>query len=197
MGVEKLIEAYKAGDQGAADQLVDLVQDKLSQFCIYLSGDRHLAEDLCHDALIRALTSIDQLQNADVFLAWVKKIARNLFLDFKKAAAQSKVHVTAEDSIEVEQLEGVGLSDDQLDAAKTLQKMSEADRTLLILIEVQGLSYQEAAEVLETKEGTIKSRLSRAKQKFVEIYGTISQDESSSSQAGSAAKKSKEDKSVS
>ena len=109
------------------------------------------------------------LKNRDQFVAWIKKIARNLYLDYLKSA-QTRNQVLVEDYDSVGLDQSVEISDSQLDTFKILNLLSEEDRTILVLIDIQECSYSETAQILEIPEGTVKSKLSRARDKFSDIY---------------------------
>lgn len=171
-----LVQSILSGREDRRGELIELTQTPLFQFCVYLCGNRHLAEDICHDTYVKALTSLNQLRDPNLILAWLKQIARRLFLDYVKSASQSKTHVSVDDSEEFLQLEAPdGANDQQLDVMKALNQLSEDDRSLLILVDVQGCSYQEVAQTLDIAEGTVKSRVFRARKKFSDIFGNHSE----------------------
>jgi RNA polymerase sigma-70 factor, ECF subfamily len=164
-----LIKRVLAGEKPAVEQLVIAAQPALFLFCFHLTHNRQLAEDLTHDSLLKALNSIKDLKNREQFKAWLKKIARNLYLDYLKSA-QTRHQVLVEDYDNVGLEQGVEISDSQLDTFKILNSLPEEDRSILVLIDIQECSYTEAAQILEIPEGTVKSRLSRARDKFSDIY---------------------------
>ena len=160
-------------DVEACNQLVALTQQSLYVFCFYLTRSKPAAEDLTHDTYLKGFLVLDQLKEPSALLPWLKTIARHLFLDQKRAAPESQQILSLEDlrPKELSQNE-TGASDlvDQLAAYQALQQLEESDRSLLVLIEVQGQSYSEVAQILEIPEGTVKSRLNRARQKFSLIF---------------------------
>ncbi|MGE4130431.1 MAG: RNA polymerase sigma factor [Bdellovibrionales bacterium] len=160
-----LVEGLKKKDPEITRQFVDLTHQKLFEFCYYLCSNRQLAEDLCHDALLKALAQIHQLKEADRAMAWLKRIARNLLLDFQKSAEQSRTLVMDPED-EKWLAHDQKISEESMDAVQTLKKLDSGDREILILIEIQGHSYQEVAEILDLNIGTVKSRLHRARAEF-------------------------------
>jgi RNA polymerase sigma-70 factor (ECF subfamily) len=156
----------------ATHDLIERSRKPLFTFCFHLTHNKQLAEDLTHDAFIKALTSLHQLREPEAFPAWLKKIARSLFLDLKKSAAQSKQHLDWE-SLNPKDLNSLQIehSDpDQMAALQVLHRLDVDDRLILILIDIQECSYQEASETLEIPVGTIKSRLFRAREKFLSAF---------------------------
>jgi len=167
-----LIAGVLSKNAEATRELIEKSQKPLFTFCFHLTHNKQLAEDLTHDALIKALTSLHQLREPEAFPAWLKRIARSLFLDLKKSAAQSNQHLSWE-SLSPKDLDSLHIkhSDpDQIAALQVLQGLEVDDRLILILIDIQECSYQEASEALEIPVGTIKSRLFRAREKFLSVF---------------------------
>jgi RNA polymerase sigma-70 factor (ECF subfamily) len=175
----EIINRIKANEQKAFAEFVDLTQKNVFQFCLHLTHNKQLAEDILHDTYIKAFDSIDQLKNENSVLAWMKQIARFLYLDYVKSSAH-KNEVFTESWEELDTRtnnESAGL---QRDVLKILNQLSEEDRTVLVLIDLQECSYEEAALTLEIAVGTVKSRLFRAREKFSLIFdGTKKQSQSS------------------
>ena len=176
----KIVAGVRRKEAQALNDFVEIGQEPLFRFCLYLTSNRQLAEDICHDAFIKAIQSIDQLKNPNQTLAWMKQIARRLFLDYCKSAAQSKTHI---DFDEYSKNETATASEDRTDqqilAMQALQSLDEEERNIVILVDIQGHSYLEVAETLKMKEGTVKSKISRARKKMLDYLGTFSQSQSS------------------
>lgn len=164
----KIIPLVLKGDRSATTELIEITQESLFVFCFHLSKNKQLAEDLTHDTYLKALTCLHQLKEPGAFMGWLKAIARSLYLDYIKSAAQSRTHVPLDEALD---LQGPSrLTAEQLSALEVLQTLSEEDRTILILIDIQEVSYSEASQVLAIPEGTVKSRLARAREKFSKKY---------------------------
>ncbi|MBC7467244.1 MAG: RNA polymerase sigma factor [Bdellovibrio sp.] len=175
MSVEKInwisvIERVLRNERPAVTELIQAAQTPLFTFCFHLCKNKQLAEDLTHDALLKSLSSLSQLQNQESYLPWAKKIARHLFLDYLKASENSKVHLQFDELPESADFTQDPISVEQIHASRTLQLLDEEDRTLLILIDIQEMSYEDAAVTLDHPIGTIKSKLSRARDKFSVLY---------------------------
>lgn len=177
---DSIVAGVINNNQESIREFVELAQKPLFQFCFYLTSNRQLAEDICHDTLIKALGAIKNLKKRHQALAWMKQIARRLFLDYVKSAAQSKVHVDidhvgslADSNSDPE------TKDRQLLAMQALRSLDEDDRSLVILIDIQGHSYAEAAQATGITEGTAKSRVFRARKKMLHFLETNSHPGSS------------------
>jgi RNA polymerase sigma-70 factor (ECF subfamily) len=167
----ELIKRAVQKDSEAISELIEVSQKSLFTFCFFLTKNKQLAEDLTHDTFLRALTSLAQLKNPEAYLGWLKQIARSLYLDFLKSAAQSQPHISSDD-LDAEDLStmGLGLIAEQMTTLNVLQKLSEEERSILILADIQEYSYSEIAEILKVREGTVKSRLFRARESFAKIF---------------------------
>jgi RNA polymerase sigma-70 factor (ECF subfamily) len=166
-----LVQAALQNDSKAINELVLQSQSSLFTFCFYLTKNRQLAEDLTHDSLLRALGNLKQLKNPDAFIGWVKQIARFQYLDYLKAAENARTHVDAEDASERGELRvEPGVTVEQIATLQVLHRLSEEDRAVLILSDIEEYGHAEVAEILKIPEGTVKSRLSRARVRFAEIF---------------------------
>jgi RNA polymerase sigma-70 factor (ECF subfamily) len=153
------------------EQLAMPLFDQLYNFAHWLTQDRHEAEDLVQETYAKALKGFSSFQPGTNFRAWIYRILRNTFLTSRtglKAAAT--VPLDAEGGEEVlptmkETPESILLqrSDWQL-AQQALEQLPVAYREVLLLCEVEEMSYSEIAATLAIPMGTVMSRLSRARQ---------------------------------
>jgi RNA polymerase sigma-70 factor (ECF subfamily) len=153
------------------DDLPALLPDLLPRlwaFALRLAADRHDAEDLVQRACVRALERRHQLQPDTSALSWMFSIVHSIWID-EIRARQIRGRSRIEWSEElVETVADPGAVDPEtgmlyrqiLDAVESLP---DAQRVVMLLIAVEGLSYREAAELLEIPIGTVMSRLSRAR----------------------------------
>ena len=120
------------------------------------NSDAHLAEDVTQEAFLRAFRFLRSFRGDAKFTSWLFRIARNCAMDAIRART---VH------LEKEPPPPVGPTDPQarLELHAALDAVSAEHREPFLLIEVFGLSYQEAADVLGVRVGTVKSRMHRAR----------------------------------
>ncbi|MFH1264045.1 MAG: RNA polymerase sigma factor [Pseudomonadota bacterium] len=161
--LEPLVERARKGDESALSELVDRYQGRLYRFCFYLSGNPTVAEDLCQDTFVRVFTSLGKLKDPAKFHSWLFQISKNLFWDRLRSSGKTETLLeepsAASDSPEV-----------HLQITRTLARMDPQDRLVLLLVDLQGHSYREAAEILEISVEAVTSRIYRARQLFVEAY---------------------------
>lgn len=143
----------------------------LRAFAISLSGSISLADDLVQEALLRAWSKSERFQPGTNLRAWLFTILRNLYYsNFRKRARE----VQDSDGVYALRLTVSGDQESHLDLEDfrtALTKLPPEQREVLTLIGAGGLSYEEAAAICKVEIGTIKSRLSRARAKLVELLG--------------------------
>ena len=144
--------------------------DRLYNFACWLTQDRQEAEDLVQETYVKALKGFSSFQAGTNFRAWIYKILRNTFLTSRtglKAAAT--VEIDGEEGDELlpavkETPESILLQrSDGLLVQRALEQLPVAYREVILLCEVEEMSYQEIAVTLAVPIGTVMSRLSRAR----------------------------------
>jgi len=152
----RTVQQARAGDLGAFEELVRLYQAEVFRFAWHLTRDRTLAEDVTQDTFLRAFRFIRGYRGAQRFGSWLFAIARNCSMD----ALRKRGTVAAHDARDARVTPDASTRA-ELDAA--LSAVSAEHRDAFLLVEVFGLSYQEAADVLGVAVGTVKSRMFRAR----------------------------------
>jgi RNA polymerase sigma-70 factor (ECF subfamily) len=167
-----LIEQAKNGDRNAFGELVQRHYQGVVRVVARMCGDTGLAEDATQEAFIRAWVKLPSYQPNGSLRNWLYRIAINAALD----VLRRKPEETLED-------EEALMVPDQADGPETalikkervallqqaMKSLPEAARSVLVLREYGGLSYQEIAEVLEVPVGTVMSRLNYARNRLREI----------------------------
>jgi RNA polymerase sigma-70 factor (ECF subfamily) len=149
----------REGDLDAFEDIVRLYQADVFRFAWHLMRDRTAAEDVTQDAFIRAFRFLRSYRGDSPFSSWMMRIVRNCAMD---ALRTQKRHATRHED---DRPRAGSVADPvaraELDAA--LNTISAEHREPFLLIEVFGLSYAEAADVLGIRVGTVKSRMHRAR----------------------------------
>lgn len=142
-------------------------QEKVFLICLGFSRNPVDAEDLTQEVYLKALRNIDSLTDLSLLKFWLFRVARNTCLDFgrkrklRRHASLKPEHEQHESRTPESQL----VSREQLRSLKAaIQQLSKKQREAFILKEYGDLSYQEIAETLKIKHGTVMSRLNRARQ---------------------------------
>jgi RNA polymerase sigma-70 factor, ECF subfamily len=166
-----LVARARAGDLAAFNALVDQHQGQVYGVCLRMLGQPAAAEDAAQETFISAWRSIGRLRG-DRFAPWLLRIAANVCTD-ELRRRKRRPGVSLEDELDAGGFqpadpdpspEAATLSNElrrTIDGA--LAQLGEEQRLAVILSDIEGLDYQEIAEVMGTSLGTVKSRLSRAR----------------------------------
>jgi RNA polymerase sigma-70 factor, ECF subfamily len=139
---------------------------RLRRFSYALTGDLVEGDDLVQETCLRALARADQWQPGTRLDSWVFTIARNIWLDQKRASRTRGMVVEFDSAPEIAGMDGRDVVERRLTLSAVLKAMAalpDDQQVLVALICIDGLSYQEAAEILEIPKGTVMSRLARAR----------------------------------
>ncbi len=158
-------EAVQA-DKIFRDQLVALIPS-LRSFARGLCGGRDMADDLAQDAMTRAWAARASFAPGTNFRAWMFMILRNQFYTtIRKNSRMVSWDPEVAERLLIEPASQQGAIHVR-DVAKALQKLPAEQREVLLLIGANGLSYEEAAEIIGCAMGTVKSRLARGRKALV------------------------------
>jgi len=144
-------------------QIVDLLP-RLRRFARTLARNPHDADDLVQIAVERALARSDQLRPDSKLSSWMFGILRNAWIDQARSRGRHDRVFAPE---ELGENVGEGSDDAQTDALSVqdaMARLPEEQRAAVSLVLVEGLSYKEAAEVMNVPVGTLTSRLARARE---------------------------------
>ena len=179
---DKLVVAAQQGNQEAFGALVDEYQDNIYNYVARMIRDRTEAEDVAQETFVKAYQALGKFRGASSFQTWLYRIASNLAIDTMR---RRKRHgsVSLEQSVETDEGqvprqwpdEGPGPFE-QAEIAETQQAVREAIatlspklRTVIVLYDLEGLSYKEIADILGCPLGTVKSRLFNARNQLQDI----------------------------
>lgn len=140
----------------------------LRRYAMSLSRDRDRADDLVHDCLVRAIAKLHTRRNEADMRAWLFTILHNLFV------SQSRRRKVRPDTVVLDDIHSEAAShrasqEDRLhwrDMLRGLDRLPEEQRTVVLLVSVEDLSYAETAAVLGIPIGTVMSRLARGREKL-------------------------------
>jgi RNA polymerase sigma-70 factor (ECF subfamily) len=156
-----LVLLAQSGDRGALNQLLSDLQDGLYGYLVRLVGDKHLAEDILQEVFVLIWRKLCWLRDPEVFQPWVYRIAsREAFRRLGKHRAQARALGQEAHLARVPARETPPFPQEWAEALPgLLASLSPASRAVLILHYLQGMTLNEAADILEVSPGTVKSRL--------------------------------------
>lgn len=181
--IERLVDRAREGDRRAFEQLVEEYKDKIYNYVARMLNDRDQAEDVAQETFIRAYTSLPNFRGASSFQTWLYRIASNLAIDTMRRRSYREGEFSLDEPLSTREgevqrqveAEGPG-PEDTIQNEELREQIEEAIaelppklRTVIVLYELQGLSYKEIASVVGAPLGTIKSRLFNAREQLKEI----------------------------
>jgi RNA polymerase sigma factor (sigma-70 family) len=140
----------------------------LRRYARALTGDAWAADDLVQDTLERACAKWQLWVAGSDLRAWLFTLMHNIHANQWRAARLARNSVNI-DEVEAELQAPASSSDDALDLDRCLQRLPADQRTVLLLVSLEDMSYEDAAGVLEIPLGTVMSRLSRARSRLREL----------------------------
>jgi RNA polymerase sigma-70 factor (ECF subfamily) len=172
-----IVQRVQAGDVASFDELILKYRERVYAMIYNMTSNREDAADLTQDSFIKAFQSINRFQGQSSFFTWLYRIAVNsslthirknklrTFFSFDKVHEDAGVSEVINRLIDKKDVErDVFVHELQEKLNEALQKLSIPHRTVVTLFEIDGLSHEEIAEVMNCSVGTVRSRLHYAKQ---------------------------------
>ncbi len=165
---DQLVLAARAGDQVAYGRLVELSQSSLRCFLRSLAdNDPDLADDLAQDTFIIAYRQMDSFRGEGTFLSWLMGIGYRQFLQY--ARKKKRRRELLEDAEEFKRPNSRRDGILAIDLERALACLSLKERTAIVLNSRDGFTHEEIAAVMELPLGTVKSHISRGRDKLKHI----------------------------
>ena len=174
----RIVQKVLRGDVNAFEKLVLEYEKSVYNIALRMTGNSEDASDMTQEAFIKAYNSLQSFRGDSKFSVWLYRIATNVCLDFLRSRSRKPtVSLSVEDN-EGEEVQ-LNVADESqspellLDRQMTresvrrgLETLSPEYRQILLLREIQGLSYDEISQALGLDVGTVKSRIFRARKKL-------------------------------
>ena len=158
-----LTQATVFHNKRAFGQLVEKYQSPIRRFFLnQTGGDSQLSDDLAQDTFVKAYVNIGQFRGGSSFSTWLYRIAYNVFYDY------TRTHKLTEQIDQAVALRQANSADTalRLDLQQALSILSPAERSCITLQLMEGQPIDQISAITEMAEGTVKSHLSRGKQKL-------------------------------
>jgi RNA polymerase sigma-70 factor, ECF subfamily len=162
----ELIDKCKNNDPEAFEQLLLLYESKIYNLCFYILKNKEDSLDAAQDVCVKIFKSISKFKGDSKFSTWVYRVTYNTCIDIVK---KRKDDIPYDDFINSENNQETkvdGIIEQQelkMEIKNCIMKLNDDFKTIIILRDIDGLSYQEIADILKIEVGTVKSRLSRAR----------------------------------
>lgn len=175
---QTVIRRVQSGDAEAFALLVEAYQKTIYNLCLRMTGNRADAEDLSQEVFLTAYRRLGDFRGESRFSAWLCRIASNACIDFLRRSRRQEALSLTRDEDDGEQAEWA-VADESFSPERLLERrmtrealrrglaaLEPEQRQILLLRELEGLRYDEIARALAIGEGTVKSRLFRARKKL-------------------------------
>ncbi len=180
---EELVQRYLDGEERAFQTLSDRYHGRLLNFIYRTVGDRERSEDLVQETFVRVYRHLHRFDPTKKFSTWIYTIAANLAKNELRNRSRSPMVLFQtitkrweEDHRPLEWEDTKYLPDDlarkrdlQKIVEEAVEQLPEHHREVFVLRELEGKTYEEIAEITDTKLGTVKSRLNRARNRFAQL----------------------------
>lgn len=167
-----IIRRARQGDSDAFRRLVEAYQTQVYRIALRMCGEA-AADDVTQEAFLAAWRALPAFRGTCLFSTWLYRLATNAAIDWLR---REKRHRGADDVTELELPDGAPSPQEQAEQTETqeavrcaLTQLSPEHRQVLVLRYMQELDYNEIAAALDISEGTVKSRINRAKAHLKEI----------------------------
>ncbi len=149
----------------AFDELVKKYQSPIRRFFLNLTcGDSELSDYLAQDTFIKAYTNIASFKNLSSFSTWLYRIAYNIFYDYIRSRKETNdLDAREVDAISSVEQDNLG---QKMDVYQSLKTLKEIERTCITLFYMEDVSIEKIAGITGCPVGTVKSHLSRGKEKL-------------------------------
>ncbi len=175
----RLIAAVKRGDGSAFERLVTENEKLVYSLAFKMTGSREDAMDLSQEAFLRAYSNINSFRGGSRFSVWLYRLTYNICADFLRRKRPDAVSLVNEEGETLDVTDDAPGPDEQAEAKerreavrRAVASLPEDKRQVIVMREFSGMDYAEIAEALGISVGTVKSRLSRARESLAEILRT-------------------------
>src|SRR5881397_2414196 len=176
---QHLVKRAQGGDLEAYDELIRRYQERIYATIYHMTANHEDANDLAQEAFIKGFHALKSFKGGSSFYTWLYRIAVNKTINFLKQR-KNKTQMSLDDlDFNVEHdpdlvalvsdktpRRDISMSELQEKLNEAMQKLSESHRLVVTLHDVQGLSHEEIAKIMECNIGTVRSRLFYARQQM-------------------------------
>jgi RNA polymerase sigma-70 factor, ECF subfamily len=189
-----LVRRARSGDQRAFGLLVERYQKKVYAVALGMVKDPEEAMDVSQEAFVKVHRYLDRFKGDSSFYTWLYRITTNTCIDvLRRRGITSSDSVEYDDSVQMDLSEAsLGMLSSQVDTSparsalrrelgekleEALAQLPEKHRAILVLRELEGMSYEDLARTLEIPKGTVMSRLFHARSKVQRLLASYLSDE--------------------
>lgn len=174
----QLIDRYLAGDVQAFNELMEAHEDRVFGICMRMMQDREAALDATQDTFLTVFRKADRYQAKAAFSTWLYRVAVNTCYDHlrRRKRKQADPLPDTHDPVDRTANDEYHAIEMRPDIEAALADLSPEFRAAVVLVDLQGMSLDQAADTLDVPTGTVKSRLFRARKQLSERLGNLTPD---------------------
>ena len=170
-----LLERYLQGDVTAFDELMRAHEDRVFGICLRMMRDRNAALDAVQETFVTVFRKADRYQAKAAFSTWLYRVAVNTCYDQLRKAKRRRTEPLPEttDPADPKTDDLINAVELRPDIEQALQAISEEFRSAVVLVDLEGLALEQAAQILDVPIGTVKSRVFRGRKMLAESLGNL------------------------
>jgi RNA polymerase sigma-70 factor (ECF subfamily) len=171
----ELIAQYLAGDIDAFTELVVAHEDRVFAICLRMLRNREAALDATQDTFLTVFRKADKYEAKAAFSTWLYRVTVNTCYDHLRREKRKRADQLPEshDPADPQAEDPFAAVEVRPDIESALQDLSPEFRAAVVLVDLQGMSLEQASDTLDVPTGTIKSRLFRARKQLAQSLGNL------------------------
>ena len=184
MNEKELIARLQARDEAAFEELIRQYEKKVYALCVRMCGNAEDAEEAAQDAFLALWRGIDRFRQESSLSTWIYRLASNACIDLMRRKKKGAGSVSLDDEeLFVDAVDPAPQPHEEAERRETQRLLQEGllslpaeYRSILLLREIEGLSYSEISAALDLELGTVKSRISRGRtllRNFLSVNGNF------------------------
>jgi RNA polymerase sigma-70 factor (ECF subfamily) len=170
-----LLERFHGGDVTAFDELVRAHEDRVFGICLRMMRDREAALDAVQETFLTVFRKADRYQARATFSTWLYRVTVNTCYDLLRKAKRRQTEPLPENThpTDTHSDDDLGAAEMRPDIEAALNDLPVEFRSAVVLVDLNGLSLQQASEILDVPVGTIKSRVFRGRRQLATSLGNL------------------------
>lgn len=171
----ELLNRYLGGDISAFDELMRAHEDRVFGICLRMMRDREAALDAVQETFVTVFRKADRYQAKAAFSTWLYRVAVNTCYDQLRKAKRRQADPLPEsvDPVDPRSADPIHAVELRPDIERALSEIPEEFRAAVVLVDLEGLALEQAADILDKPVGTIKSRVFRGRKLLAEGLGNL------------------------
>jgi RNA polymerase sigma-70 factor (ECF subfamily) len=171
----ELIDQYLKGDIDAFNELVSAHEDRVFAICLRMLRNRDAALDAAQDTFLTVFRKADRYKAQAAFSTWLYRVTVNACYDHLRREKRKRADQLPDtyDPVDVQANDPFNAVEVRPDIEEALANLSVEFRAAVVLVDLQGMSLEQASDTLDVPTGTIKSRLFRARRQLAQSLGNL------------------------